>query len=638
MTEEHRAVCYWPSERRPKEKLHGGKGDNKPDSDFDSKQLAIGIEHESEHTDDLNIAKEIAKDHLSEDPDYYKNLKEAKEPFKPGTPDRRGQVGLAPFEKPRRPKRYVAVRGHTVRHADFGDAKAAQDLVRAGYRVQVEGNMWRDYANELNEYNGPDSLETRIANARSKVRHSYTRDKTWTKAYDTHMGFKRSPAEWVSPSQRDASRAAVVQAATVVRRRTGRSSASIDAIEKKAGLTKPPAQESIWRDYANSINEDQLDEISWAGIKGAAKGTFDRLMGRKHGSGKAATAAPGYQAKLGHLYNLSNMTKEAGIRREVDRENADLPTIHKDGTVQMPPAWGPDRRKTPTPAFDKANDKRSASARHDRLGAMAHGFGLTSMDSLRSLGRGEDRPSDTAADTGGTVGRAAGQVAPPAAGSGQAKGLKDYGMSVSAIAKSGAVQKAKSIEAKKARVAGEKASVATWQAGRDADALAGASRTASYRQPYPKHESLWREYSFLDEVSDNRVLRMGYPNGYGFDVASDTGVYDKDNVKANRIAKRRGLVKRGAVTPKGAYKMRQHADRWVTWNRETPHGPSPAERGKLARGMAEDTMSGAICTTALGIGNSMNTTPATEDEQKKKRRKRRQTSTWLAGATAGVLA
>ena len=46
-----------------------------PDSEYDSKQLAKGIKVEKEHTDDPEKAKEIAKDHLSEFPDYYTRLK-----------------------------------------------------------------------------------------------------------------------------------------------------------------------------------------------------------------------------------------------------------------------------------------------------------------------------------------------------------------------------------------------------------------------------------------------------------------------------------------------------------------------------------------------------------------------------------
>jgi predicted Zn-dependent peptidase len=47
-----------------------------PDSKFDRKQLAIGTEIETEHTDNRDIAKMIAKAHLSERKDYYKVLQE----------------------------------------------------------------------------------------------------------------------------------------------------------------------------------------------------------------------------------------------------------------------------------------------------------------------------------------------------------------------------------------------------------------------------------------------------------------------------------------------------------------------------------------------------------------------------------
>lgn len=60
---------------KEREELKGGAGDSKPDSDFNSQQLEIGIKHEMEHTKNRKIAKEIAKDHLSEDPNYYKKIK-----------------------------------------------------------------------------------------------------------------------------------------------------------------------------------------------------------------------------------------------------------------------------------------------------------------------------------------------------------------------------------------------------------------------------------------------------------------------------------------------------------------------------------------------------------------------------------
>lgn len=50
-------------------------GRDRPDSDFDAEQIKMGIQVEREHTDDLNEAKAIAKDHLAEISDYYTRLK-----------------------------------------------------------------------------------------------------------------------------------------------------------------------------------------------------------------------------------------------------------------------------------------------------------------------------------------------------------------------------------------------------------------------------------------------------------------------------------------------------------------------------------------------------------------------------------
>ena len=58
-------------------KLPGGVGDNTPTDQVDPNQLSIGIQVEMEHTNDLDIAKEIAMDHLTEDPQYYTKLVKA---------------------------------------------------------------------------------------------------------------------------------------------------------------------------------------------------------------------------------------------------------------------------------------------------------------------------------------------------------------------------------------------------------------------------------------------------------------------------------------------------------------------------------------------------------------------------------
>lgn len=58
--------------------LIGGMADNMPRSKFNKKELQKGILVEYEHTNNRKIAEEIAKDHLKENPDYYKILKKAK--------------------------------------------------------------------------------------------------------------------------------------------------------------------------------------------------------------------------------------------------------------------------------------------------------------------------------------------------------------------------------------------------------------------------------------------------------------------------------------------------------------------------------------------------------------------------------
>jgi Protein of unknown function (DUF5661) len=61
---------------KAEDKIPGGLADKKRLSNFDPKQLEAGIRVEMEHTSDRNIAKEIAMDHLTEDSEYYKKLKE----------------------------------------------------------------------------------------------------------------------------------------------------------------------------------------------------------------------------------------------------------------------------------------------------------------------------------------------------------------------------------------------------------------------------------------------------------------------------------------------------------------------------------------------------------------------------------
>ena len=61
----------------PEDLLPGGHADNMSDDNFKPCSLEIGIAVEMEHTNNPEIAKEIARDHLSSDNEYYKKLIEA---------------------------------------------------------------------------------------------------------------------------------------------------------------------------------------------------------------------------------------------------------------------------------------------------------------------------------------------------------------------------------------------------------------------------------------------------------------------------------------------------------------------------------------------------------------------------------
>jgi hypothetical protein len=72
-------ICKCDSEEEEVEykgkKITIGKHDDTTDDHYDYHELAMGIEAEKEHTNDERTAKNIAKDHLSELPDYYSRLK-----------------------------------------------------------------------------------------------------------------------------------------------------------------------------------------------------------------------------------------------------------------------------------------------------------------------------------------------------------------------------------------------------------------------------------------------------------------------------------------------------------------------------------------------------------------------------------
>lgn len=65
-----------------REIMTGGKGDGKPDAAFNRKSLSKGVASELEHTSNPAVAKEIAKDHLTEDRSAYEKEGKFSFPYK----------------------------------------------------------------------------------------------------------------------------------------------------------------------------------------------------------------------------------------------------------------------------------------------------------------------------------------------------------------------------------------------------------------------------------------------------------------------------------------------------------------------------------------------------------------------------
>ena len=65
---------WYKQSKKWKSHIPGGKADGKIPSDFEQSQIEKGKKVEFEHTDNPDIAKEIATDHLDEHKDYYIGL------------------------------------------------------------------------------------------------------------------------------------------------------------------------------------------------------------------------------------------------------------------------------------------------------------------------------------------------------------------------------------------------------------------------------------------------------------------------------------------------------------------------------------------------------------------------------------
>lgn len=101
-------------------KLTGGVGDATAPSEVNPAELAMGVQVEMEHTSDVNVATEIALDHLSENPNYYTKL---------------NQAGLSPELK------YVSTSGYGDPTAKFNQQDRLGNSVTCGPGNNIVGNI-----------------------------------------------------------------------------------------------------------------------------------------------------------------------------------------------------------------------------------------------------------------------------------------------------------------------------------------------------------------------------------------------------------------------------------------------------------------------------------------------------------------
>jgi hypothetical protein len=78
--------------------LEGGAADEMDYDDFDAKALKKGADHELEHTKNIEIAREIAMDHLTEDPHYYDKLDKVEGKKKHCSHSKKGWCGRCKME------------------------------------------------------------------------------------------------------------------------------------------------------------------------------------------------------------------------------------------------------------------------------------------------------------------------------------------------------------------------------------------------------------------------------------------------------------------------------------------------------------------------------------------------------------
>lgn len=166
------------SKSKQKDLIPGGLADKKKPEDFDPEDLKAGVKVEREHTSNPAIATEIAMDHLTEDPKYYKKLKRMEKSI---SVHPMYATERMPFMRLEIPPRLDPDVEAMLKPRDF-DAKAL--LLHDGVMLRpqaVSGNLGLDTVKEM-EWTHRIEMEGNSAPNEAVFRqaiHAALRDETW---------------------------------------------------------------------------------------------------------------------------------------------------------------------------------------------------------------------------------------------------------------------------------------------------------------------------------------------------------------------------------------------------------------------------------------------------------------------------
>lgn len=131
-------------------KKHSKNSDVHDMSSLIKKQLMMGIKVEKEHTDNEDKAKEIAMDHLWEDPRYYSKLKKIE------TKESMGASSSGSFEAPLFGKSIQKRKIHNLHNSNLKEALGGTEM--GSYDVPFLGSTSKGRKDPL-KISGPDSIK-----------------------------------------------------------------------------------------------------------------------------------------------------------------------------------------------------------------------------------------------------------------------------------------------------------------------------------------------------------------------------------------------------------------------------------------------------------------------------------------------